>query len=151
MQREVPSRVLGLILSNTSHSFTDLTISIGKTRDQLLATVVPQLTTQFSGLRRLSISARGSVSPNLEKLLAITDYHQNLESISISVTEITQSYGCFGPIVKSTPEYSRSLMLSYLETCFRKPSLNFLKVCLSPVTAEFVQKILVSFSCHPLL
>ena len=145
MQREVPSRVLDLILSNPSHTFTDLTISIGKTSDQLLATVTPQLTTQFSGLRKLSISASGSVSPNLEKLLTITEHQQTLDSISISITEITQCFGSFGPIVKNTPDYSRPLMLSYLETCFKKPSLNILKVCLNPVTAEFVQKILVSF------
>ena len=149
MQREVPSRVLGLILSNASHSFTDLTINIGKTSDQLLATVAPQLTTQFSGLRKLSISARGSVSPNLEVLFSITDFHQELESISIFVSEITQSFGCFGPIVKHTPEYSRPHMLSYLETCFRKSSLNVLKVCLNPVTAEFVQKTLISFLATP--
>ena len=145
MQREVPSRVLSLILSNANHAFTELTISIGKTSDQLLATVAPQLTTQFSGLRKLSISARGSVSPNLEKLSAITDNHHNLESISISVTEITQTFGSFGPVVKNTPKYSRPYMLSYLETCFRKPSVNLLEVCLSPVTAEYVQKILLSF------
>ena len=149
MQREVPSRVLGLILSNPSHAFNDLTINIGKTSDQLLATVVPQLTTQFSRLRKLNISARGSVSPNLEKLLAITEHHQNLESVSISVTEITQSFGSFGPVVKNIPDYSKPLMLSYLESCLKKPSLNLLKVCLSPVTVDYIQKIFICFLATP--
>ena len=149
MQREVPSRVLGLILSNSSYALTDLTISIGKTSDQLLATVTPQLTTQFDGLRKLTVSAHGSVSPNLEKLLAITEHHQNLENISISITEITQIFGSFSPVVKSTPEYSRPLMLSYLETCFKKRSLNTLKVCFSPVIAEYIQRILVCFLATP--
>ena len=152
MQREVPSRVLGLILSNPTHAFTDLTISIGKTSDQLLAKLAPQLTTQFSGLKKLTISASGSVSPNLEKLLAITEHQQMLKSISISITEITQSFGCFGPEVKNTPEYSRPLMLSYPETCLKKPSLSTLKVCFSPVTAEYIQRILVRFnSCYTML
>ena len=149
MQREVPSRVLGLILSNPSHAFTDLTIIIGKTSDQLLAKLTPHLISQFSGLRKLTISARGSVSPNLEKLLAITEHHQTLENVSISITEITQCFGSFGPVVKNTPEYSRPLMLSYLEKCFKKPSLSTLKVCFSPVTAEYIQRILVCFLAMP--
>ena len=78
-----------------------------------------------------------------------SEHQQMLKSISISITEITQSFGCFGPEVKNTPEYSRPLMLSYLETCLKKPSLSTLKVCFSPVTAEYIQRILVCFLATP--
>jgi len=146
---QIPSRVLRFVLSNPSPKLSTLRISIGHTRDQLLLSITPQLTSSFSSLRELSIEARGSVSPNMEKLITITNHHSQLQSISISITEITQCFGSFGPVVKNTPEYSKSLLLSLVELCFKKPSLNHLKLSLSPVTAEFLQKILITLLSAP--
>ena len=147
--RQIPSKVLGFVLSNHNPKLSTLHISIGRTRDQLLLSITPQLTSSFSGLRELSIEARGSVSPNLEKLFTITNHHPQLQSVSISITEITQMFGSFGPIVKNTPEYSKSLLLSLVELCFKKPSLCHLKLTLSPITAEYLQKILIAFLSAP--
>ena len=147
--RQIPSKVLEFVLSNPNPKLSTLRISIGCTRDQLLSSITPQLTSSFSGLRELSIEAHGSVSPNLEKLFAITNHHPQLQSVLISITEITQIFGSFGPVVKNTPEYSKSLLLSLVELCFKKPSLCHLKLSLSPVTAEYLQKILITFLSAP--
>ena len=146
---DVPSRVLGLILSNENPKVTSLRISVSRSIDDITESITPVLTSSYRGLKEFRVRESGRVSPDIRRLISITEYQLLLHTISISITEITQCFGSFGFVVKHTPQLSYELLQSWIQICFNKPSLYHLKLRLSPVSGEILLKILISFLSTP--
>ncbi len=142
---DVPSRVLELILANRSPKLTSLSISVSRSVDDVTESITPILTSSYKGLTEFHVRESGRVSPDIIKLISITEYHPMLHTISISINEITQCFGSFGPVVKNTPQISYELLQSWIQICFAKPSLHHLKLSLSPASDEVLLKILIAF------
>ena len=144
---DVPSRVLGLILSNENPKVTSLRISVYRSIDDITESITPVLTSSYRGLKEFHVQERGRVSPDIRRLISITEYQLLLHTISISITEI--KLGCFGSGGTVTPQLSYELLQSWIQICFNKPSLYHLKLSLSPVSGEILLKILISFLSTP--
>ena len=145
----VPSKVLQMILLNPRPVLSSLTICVNKSDDTIIETIEPILTTSYSGLKSLALDAEGKVSPDLKKLIAITDYQANLQKVDISISEITQVFGCFIPAVKHTPEFSPALLFSWVELCCKKPTLQNLRLHVNSATVDLLQKIVATFLSTP--
>ena len=139
---DVPSRVLGIILSNENPKVTSLRISVSRSIDDITESITPILTSSYRGLKEFHVRECGRVSPDIRRLISITEYQLLLHTISISITIMR----CFGPV---TPQLSYELLQSWIQICFNKPSLYHLKLSLSPVSGEILLKILISFLSTP--
>ena len=146
---DIPSKLLEVILSNPNPKLDSLSINFSRTNDTLVQSITPMLTSSYSGLKELDLRADGEVSPDLQRLISITNYQPLLHTISISITEIEQIFGSFGPIVKNTPRISVPLLHSWIQICFKKPSLHHLKLCLSPTSSKFLLQVLETYFSTP--
>ena len=85
----IASKALELVLQTTNPKLAAITIGVSNKRDDVIASITPLLTTSYSGLKELTLRANGEVSPDIQKLISISENQPYLHTVSISVTEVT--------------------------------------------------------------
>jgi len=88
--------------------------------------------------------AKGSVSPDIDKLTLIKNHHNSLATLKIEIAESYHRVGCGnGPIKTLTPEFSLPSLSTFLKGCFN--TLQLIIVTLNPITARFLIQLVADF------
>ncbi len=142
----VAGRVLKLILQAPYPLLSSLKVSIN-TRDDVLNSIEPVLVS-YGGLQKFSFVGRGDDSPNFQKLNAIVEYQQCLSTLSFSINEVTEVYNPFHRVTRS-PVFSKTHFLSWIQACFKSPSLQEVQLDISPITTQLIFQVLTVFLSTP--
>ena len=126
--------------------FTSLTIGLSPT-ENVIDTITPPLTA-YGGLTELTLQAYGNVSPDFQKLSSITEHQPSLHTVSILVG-IGMVRRPQSNIVSCAPTLSEKHFISWLQTCFKKPLLQDLKLSLEPAYLKFLIRVLTDFLSTP--
>ena len=144
--KDVARCAVDLILLAPNPKFTSLTIRLSATED-VVDTVTPALTA-YGGLKELTLQAYGDVSPDFQKLSSITEHQPLLHTVSILVG-IGMVRRSQSNIVSCAPKLSEKHFISWLQTCFKKPLLQDLKLSLEPAYLKFLIQVLIDFLSTP--
>ncbi len=145
-RRDIARCALGLILLTPKPKLTNLTIRLN-TADNVIDSIVPPLTA-YGGLTELTLQADGDVSPDFQNLSSITEHQPLLHTVSISIAKQSQIYDSFHMVTR-TPKLSEVHFISWLQTCFKKPLLQDLKLSLNPVSLKFLIQVITDFLSTP--
>ncbi len=134
--KSVADQALELILQSSNPVLTDLTV-ISSIKDNILESIEPVLAL-YGGLKTFTVISFGIASLNFSALTSITKHQQLLRSLSISLNEVTDIFGHY-----------EIHFLSLIQTCFKNPSLQELKLHISPATTQLVLQIIRVFLSTP--
>ena len=135
---EVISCAPDLKLLAANPKLTSLTIN----DDNIIDIITPALTAN-GGLKELTLNT--NVSPDFQKLAEMTEHQPLLHSVSLSVTCLF-----FDPVSIYTPRKgSKTHFISWLQACFRNPSLQDLKLKLNTSSPELPLQAVIVFLSTP--
>ena len=142
---EVASEVLQLIVSTANPKLTSLGIERCSEADNFIPSLSPILTSSYCRLKELHVS---EVTPDISKLIAITEHQPLLHTISITIRTDSQhiyqsSEGSFAE--KYTPQISQEELKSWIQVCLQKRLLKHLKLDLTCVTGDTLVQIVAAF------
>ena len=142
---EVASAALQLIVSTANPKLTSLSIERCSEADNFIPSLSPILTSSYCRLKELQVS-ESDVTPDISKLIAITEHQPLLHTISITIPRDPQ-YHCSGGSFaeKYTPQISQEELKFWIRVCLRKPLLKHLKLDLTCVTGDTLLQIVAAF------
>ncbi len=141
-RRDIARCALGLMLLTPKPKLTSLTIRLSIT-DNVINSIAPALTA-YGGLTELILQAYG-ISPDLQNLTSITEHQPLVHTVSILISKRSLRYDPF----HFSPELSEVQLISWLQTCFKKPLLRDLKLSLDLVSLQFLFQIVTDFLSTP--
>ena len=139
---------LGLILLTPNPKLTSLTIKLSTT-DNVIHSITPALTA-YGGLKELTLQAYGDVSLDFQNLISITEHQHSLHTVSILTAKQTHTYNTFHRVTHY-PKLSEVYFISWLQTCFKKPLLQNLKLTLNfeSLSSKFIFQVVTDFLSTP--
>ncbi len=102
----------------------------------MINSIMPTLIA-YGGLRELTLQVYGERYPDFQELTLITEHQPVLHTLSISSD------------VKGTPKFPEKHFISWLHTCYKKPTLQYLKLSIDPISVKFLIQVLTDFISTP--
>ena len=145
-RKNIARCALGLMLLTPNPKLMSLTIKLSTT-DNVIHSITPALTA-YGGLKELTLQAYGDVSPDFQNLISITEHQPLLHTVSILTAKDIHIYNSFHRVTH-TPKLSEVHFISWLQTCFKKPLLQNLKLTLDSVSLKFLIQVITDFLSTP--
>ncbi len=135
--KDIARLALDLILLAPKPKLTSLTIDpMTSPRGDMINSIMPTLIA-YGGLRELALQVYGERYPDFQELTLITEHQLVLHTLSISSD------------VKGTPKFPEKHFISWIHTCYKKPTLQYLKLSIDPISVKFLIQVLTDFISTP--